>query len=419
MNAHMLEKQTDKRMARRIRRAYALALSIIAIATLFSFVVENEMVERFERSSAALHVVGEQRTLLHRVVLFAAEAINAPTYSIRSMAMNNLDQTKRTMVTAHEGLIARIRPEEGARKVFTPETEKVFFGAPYRLDAKFRRYIERVDAFIQSEGEAGKARYNAVYFEAAGPLGTALDVAVEQLEKDTRADVAMMRTIRTIMAVVVLIALAGEWLLIFRPLARTVEQKTRALEEARDAVAHAASHDPLTDLPNRRMLEHILETTQAQALRSGKPLTICHIDLDYFKQINDTLGHAVGDKVLLHAVAVLRGATRASDFIARVGGDEFVIVDCTFGGYEGATVMAERIVERMARPFEVDGHACRIGASIGIALCGKDDSPDLEALMVRADLALYHAKEQGRGQVQPYSEAAQKSFENRIEQSAA
>jgi len=414
----MSEMQIDKRVARRIRHAYVLALSIIAIATISAFMVENEMMERFEGSSAALHVVGEQRTLSHRLVLFAADAVNAPNYTIEAMALNNLAQVKSAMVKEHESLLSRIRPEDGARGL-GPEIDRVFFDAPYNLNPKFMRYMNRVDAFLASEGEAMKARYNAMYFEAIGPLGTALDVAVEQLEKDTMADVATMRTIRMAMAVVVMFALVGEWMFIFRPLARTVEQKTRALEEARNAVAHAASHDPLTDLPNRRMLEHVIDTMQSQAQRQGRPLTVCHVDLDRFKEVNDTLGHAVGDKVLQHAVTVLRNATRGSDFIARVGGDEFVIVDCTFGGYEGATVMAERIVERMARPFEIDGHVCRIGASIGIALCDDHDAPDIDALMCRADLALYYAKERGRGQVQPYSEAARTSFEQRVARSAA
>lgn len=408
---------TDMRVARRIRRAYMLALSIIALATLVAFLVENVMMKRFEDSAAALNIVSEQRTLSHRIALFSADVVTAPDYSVRAMAANNVAQTTVKMSEAHDRLLDRLDPA-GESGRLSREMHAVFFETPYRLDAKFARYKDKIEAFLEGSDAQQQRNFNAVYFETIGPMGTSLDAAVEQLEKDAMHDVAVMRQIRMAMAIIVLITLIGEWLLIFRPLARTVEQKTRALEEARNTVTHAAMHDPLTDLANRRMLDSILPTMLAQGQRMGKPLTVCHLDLDRFKHVNDTLGHSVGDKVLLHATTVLRNATRGSDFIARVGGDEFVIIDCTFGGYEGASVMANRIIERMARPFEVDGHVCRIGASIGIAIHDENDV-DLEAVMCRADIALYYAKELGRGQTQCYSQAAQDAFVLRMERTAA
>ena len=417
MIEHSSDIRSDTRVARRIRRAYMLALSIIALATLVAFVVEDVMMKRFEASAAALNVVSEQRTLSYRIALFSSDVVTAPDYSIRAMAANNVAQTAAKMAEAHAWLLERLHAEGGEGHL-TPRMRAVFFETPYRLDAKFLRYKDKIDAFLDSEDAQRMRGYNAVYFETIGPLGTSLDAAVAQLEKDAMNDVAMMRRIRMTMAIVVLVTLLAEWLLIFRPLARTVEQKTRALEEARNSVTHAAMHDPLTDLANRRMLDSILPTMLAQGARMGKPLTVCHLDLDRFKAVNDTLGHSVGDKVLLHATTVLRNATRGSDFIARVGGDEFVIVDCTFGGYEGASVMAERIIERMALPFEVDGHVCRIGASIGIAIHDEADR-DLEAIMGRADIALYYAKELGRGQVQCHSPEAQEAFALRMKGKAA
>ena len=416
MNEAVDDMQTDKRMACRIRRAYVLALAIIAVTTLAAFVVENMMVRKFEESSAALNVVSEQRALSQRVALFSADVMTAPNYMVQQMAANNVAQTAEKMNAAHEWMLERIDPQ-GEKGYLSPEIHNIFFDTPYELHKKFTRYNQKIDAFLATEGEQQKRSYNSVYFEAIGPLATSLDGAVEQLEADARHDVTNMREIRVALTVVILITLAVEWLFIFRPLARTVELKTRALEEARKSVTHAAMHDPLTDLPNRRMLDGFLPTMLAQGERMGKPLTVCHLDLDYFKNINDTLGHSIGDKVLVHATNVLRNATRGSDFIARVGGDEFLIVDCTFGGYEGAAVMADRIVEHMARPFEVDGHVCTIGASIGIAIHLPEDE-DLDAIMRRADIALYHAKGLGRGQTQPYSDVALQAFESRIQRAA-
>lgn len=404
-------------MARRLRHAYILALSIIAVTTLAAFTIEHRMMLAFERSSVALDTVSQQRTLSQKVALFSADMVHAHNDAVRQMAADNVMRTYMDMVEAHVGLMQRIGDVDGEGRL-SPALRDIFLETPYALDAKITRYGDRIEALLASEGNARKARYNAVYFETIGPLGDALDAAFTQLEDDAMADVAAMRRTRAVLTIVVMLTLAAEWLFIFRPLARTVEIKTQALREARDTVAHAALHDPLTDLPNRRLLDQILATTKAQAARKDERLAVCHIDLDWFKQINDTLGHSVGDEVLLHAARILRQATRSSDFIARVGGDEFVVVDCTFGGEDGLRVMADRIVERMARPFEIDGHVCRIGASIGIASCTSADD-DLEALMSRADIALYHAKELGRGRVCSYSDAAQDAFDDRRTQTAA
>ncbi len=414
MNEACIDMQTDKRVARRIRFAYVVALSVIAVTTVLAFIVEHAMMDRFEASSAALNTVSEQRTLSNRVALFASDVLTARNAMVEEIATANLIETTQNMRVAHENMMHRI----GGGEHLTPEIKAIFLDTPYALDRKFQRFEKKIDTFLANDGEAQKARYNAVYFETIGPLGSSLDAAVHQLEADARNDVTRMREVRFTMAAVIMVTLIAEWLFIFRPLALTVEQKTRALEEARKTVTHAAMHDPLTDLPNRRMLDTFLPTMLAQGQRMGKPLTICHLDLDRFKNINDTLGHSIGDKVLLHATTVLRNATRESDFIARVGGDEFVIVDCTFGGYAGAQVMADRIVERMSRPFEIDGHVCRIGASIGVAVYDDKDH-DFEGIMCRADIALYYAKELGRNQTQTYSAAAQAAFDLRVAGAAA
>ena len=409
--------KADKRMARRIRRAYMLALSLIAATTLAVFAIERDAMKRFEESATILNVAGKQRMLSQQIAILSAEYVTAGNGSVARLVAGKIIETKTDMNDSYAWLLEKAA-SFGRDGELTPGTHAVYFEEPHNVDRRLRQYFEKINALLESDGNARLARYNTAKFDAVGYLVNALDAAVSQLERDAKAKVAAMRDLRAALMIFVLLVLVCEWLFIFRPLAKTVERKTRALEDAREAVAHTAMHDPLTDLPNRRMLDQTLATTLAQSARLGKPLTICHLDLDHFKNINDTLGHSVGDKVLLHATTVLRNATRTSDFIARVGGDEFVIVDCTFGGYEGATVMAERIVERMARPFEVDGHVCRIGTSIGIAIHDAGDE-SLDAIMSRADIALYHAKELGRGRVQPWSEEARLAFEGRLDRAAA
>ncbi|WP_409190749.1 putative bifunctional diguanylate cyclase/phosphodiesterase [Bradyrhizobium sp. RDM4] len=157
-------------------------------------------------------------------------------------------------------------------------------------------------------------------------------------------------------------------------------------------IAHMAHHDALTDLANRALLGWRLE----QALAQGGMFAVHHIDLDKFKAVNDTLGHLAGDTLLKDVGRRLRELGRESDTIARMGGDEFVILQTPISDSAEAGVLARRVVERLSAPFEFDGHQAVTGASIGIALAPSDGTMP-ELLLRNADLALYRAKNDGRG----------------------
>ncbi len=172
------------------------------------------------------------------------------------------------------------------------------------------------------------------------------------------------------------------------------EARSAALEEAQARLEYNALHDHLTQLPNRRYLDIALEERARRAGEAGTRLSILHIDLDRFKEINDTLGHSAGDGMLTHAARVLRAHMGPQDFVARIGGDEFVFLVC---GPEKRNLgdLAERIVTAMREPVTFEGHVCRFGASIGIASAA-GPSIDGRQLLINADLALYRAKNKGR-----------------------
>lgn len=172
------------------------------------------------------------------------------------------------------------------------------------------------------------------------------------------------------------------------------EARSAALEEAQARLEYNALHDHLTKLPNRRYLDLALEQRSLQAETDGTRLSILHIDLDRFKEINDTLGHSAGDGMLTHAARVLRGHMGPQDFVARIGGDEFVFLACG-PGKRNLGELADRIVMAMREPVTFEGHVCRFGASIGIASAA-GPSIDGRQLLINADLALYRAKNKGR-----------------------
>jgi diguanylate cyclase (GGDEF)-like protein len=173
---------------------------------------------------------------------------------------------------------------------------------------------------------------------------------------------------------------------------RDITERKRTEEQIR----HLAHHDPLTGLPNRRLFKDRLEQALALARREHQQLAVMILDLDYFKEVNDSLGHTRGDALLCAVAERLRGMVRASDTLARIGGDELAVIQSGLrGGTAGAAVLAQKLVDAAARPFLVDHQEIALGVSIGIAVMPEDgDSHD--RLLRNADLALYRAKRDGR-----------------------
>ncbi|MCZ4288414.1 bifunctional diguanylate cyclase/phosphodiesterase [Hoeflea alexandrii] len=173
---------------------------------------------------------------------------------------------------------------------------------------------------------------------------------------------------------------------------QSAEQRNRELEEARAQMERNSLHDSLTGLPNRRFLDKKLAGEPAGATVTA----LLHIDLDRFKQINDTLGHAAGDAMLTHAASVLSSSVRAGDFVARIGGDEFIIAIASKTSEVQLAALASRIIMKMREPVPYEGHECRFGVSIGIAMADPDKAHCGKRLLVDADIALYRAKSNGR-----------------------
>ena len=183
---------------------------------------------------------------------------------------------------------------------------------------------------------------------------------------------------------------------------RLADGSTIALHEditeqrrAQERIAFHARHDPLTSLPNRLAMRDELKRHLVRNAR-GEELAVLCLDLDRFKIVNDTFGHAVGDLLLTQVADRMRGCARGTDYVARMGGDEFAVFQCGTQQPVSATALAHRLIDALSKPFDLGGQVAQIGASVGVALAPFDgDSPD--ALLKNADLALYRAKAAGRG----------------------
>ena len=182
----------------------------------------------------------------------------------------------------------------------------------------------------------------------------------------------------------------------------TVHEDITARQHAEDQIKHMALHDQLTGTANRTLLQERIQLSFARVGRQNERFAILLLDLDEFKSVNDTHGHPVGDGLLRAVARRLRESVRELDLVARIGGDEFAIVQSNIGeGADGANALARRILGRIREPFEIDGVVISTFPSIGVAIA-PDNGLDADGLMQNADIALYRAKTEGRNCIRFY-----------------
>jgi diguanylate cyclase (GGDEF)-like protein/PAS domain S-box-containing protein len=169
--------------------------------------------------------------------------------------------------------------------------------------------------------------------------------------------------------------------------------------QAEERLQYLATRDALTGLPNRLLLNERLAQAIAQARRSGRRVGVLFIDLDRFKNVNDTLGHRIGDELLKRVSQALSNALRETDLLARLGGDEFMVVVEDFDDPAMLGRVAQKLLDAVAHPFRIEGHDIYVTSSIGISVY-PDDSDDPEELLKHADVAMYRSKELGRNTFQ-------------------
>ena len=187
----------------------------------------------------------------------------------------------------------------------------------------------------------------------------------------------------------------------------TDRKKTEAV------IIQMARYDALTGLANRRVFVEELDRAMARSRRSDKGLAVLYLDLDHFKDVNDTLGHPVGDELLKAVADRLRRNMREVDTVARFGGDEFAVVMSDVADPAEAALLAEKLLKCLAEPFHIGGNEIRTGTSIGISTYG-NDTPDAETILTHADVALYRAKNEGRGTFRFFTDAMDREVKTRV-----
>jgi diguanylate cyclase (GGDEF)-like protein len=193
------------------------------------------------------------------------------------------------------------------------------------------------------------------------------------------------------------LVLLGLFALILRRAYRVIVENEVQLRRVNQSLKDAAEHDPLTRLPNRAALTNMLQTWLDEANRHKLGMAVVFLDLDGFKPLNDTHGHRFGDKVLIWVAQALKQSARQEDFIARYGGDEFIILLHEVSNMDEISPLLRRVLKRLTQTFEIDSIEARLGSSIGVAVYPLHGRSANE-LLVKADQAMYEAKAAGGNQ---------------------
>ena len=248
----------------------------------------------------------------------------------------------------------------------------------------------------------GVRRYTVAHELYEFPLAVIVGLSEREQLAASRHD-AHVYLARAGIASALLVLLTGTLGRMSWQLARGRKRETEANLAYALRIEYLAYHDGLTALPNRSLFNKLLSQAISQAQRYGRTLAVEFIDLDRFKQINDTLGHESGDQLLKEVANRLKACLRDSDAVARLGGDEFVVLLTELGDERYAATVAQKIITSIARPFVLVGQDFRVTASIGISTYPKDGLDEV-TLTKNADIAMYQAKEDGKNNFQFYSE---------------
>lgn len=374
-----------RELRRRLTCCWTLALALLALGIVAGTALTNRIVVAQRDHAAFVNEASSQRARSQRLAAFLPVLTSADPIEAE-LARHEVARIADKMEAVFRNLVVG----ENAAVAHGAELRAHFFDGPYALAPRLARFLAELRALLRDLEEGATAHADAIAAlreEALGPLLGLFDEAVTLLEAHARAGIDRLVLASLAIGAVLLLLLLGIGLGIFRPM-------TRGIGAFVTELARLAEQDPLTGVANRRALVATLE----RAIAAGRPLAALAIDLDHFKEANETAGHAGGDALLKAAAARLRANVRRDDIVGRIGGDEFVVFLLDVSTETELRPIVERIRAALHEPVPLDGRLLPLGATLGFALC-PDDASDPELLLRLADEALVRAKRERRGSV--------------------
>ncbi len=371
---------------RSLTATYLAALLIIAGLSVSSHLVLSTTLRDTEGTAAVINMAGRQRMLSQRIASLAAQ---------RQLGDKGVDPDLVQAITAFEQAHRQLsgpyliqNTEPGAK-----ELHALYFTGPAPLDEMVRDFVATARAVLQAPpGDAATLRQlTRLFAQARAPLLDGLNEATSIQQREGERRVAHLEWLQSAILIVVLVTLALEALVIFRPM---ITRIMRQLTE----IIRLATTDSLTNVANRRSFMERCETERLRAVRYGGPMSMLLLDVDHFKHVNDTHGHAAGDTVLQALCETVRRSVRKSDLVGRLGGEEFAVL-LPRTDLKAAAELAERIRLGVAASLvRVGAESLAVTVSVGVAtMHGPTEAMD--SLLRRVDVLMYQAKVGGRNRV--------------------
>lgn len=384
----------DRISRRAIWRIYLVAFLILFTLITGSHLLAEIVAVKQEQHARIINLAGKQRMLSQRIA--GRIEITARVRAPRLAVIGNILADINAMEDSHLRLTGRTA--DTVDPTLSDQVRRLYFTAEPSLDDRVTTFLEEARdlvAKIEAGAPIDQDRLVGFVGSARGRLLQSLDRVVDRYQADAEALLDQLRLVNIALYIVALLVLLIELLVVFRPLARR-------LDRAQSDLANLAQTDPLTGSWNRRALMQGGEALWALGLRKDRPFSVVIADIDHFKRVNDTHGHAAGDAVIRFFAETCLGVIRDHDVLGRYGGEEFVILlpDTTI---DEAAAVAERLRETLAgTPVAADDGSRTIPLSITVSLGVATRTArehTLHALIERADEALYAAKAGGRDQV--------------------
>ena len=402
-------------------KRYALGLCIVCITISGAHYASIVAIHESEGDAEASNISTRQVMLSQRILFLMRETERNPSAETEARLLSAI----KLFEASNEWLTERAD--------LSPELRELYFdNEEFPLDYFSRRFVATARYTTEASGEVKANMQNQLVALGQQNLLSALNRAANLHEAQSVAQTRWLHRLETIALATALLILMMEALFIFLPAQISVTRTIRRLERrgkqlhasfealrqrnmellaARNNLTHAANHDALTGLLNRRALYDYLSGIETSS-GGDVAVSVMKIDLDRFKAVNDSLGHKAGDDVLVEVARLLLTQARAEDLVARIGGDEFVIVLKSPKSVDDLEQLGLRLVDSISQPMVIENAPCEIGASVGFTIATSSAAtPD--QLLIEADLALYKAKRSGRGQVFAYSGDLRAEIDNR------
>ena len=377
---------------------YIAALSFIALLALMSHLLIVQMTGAQKETAEIVYIAGRQRVTAQQIAIHASNYMNSRDEKDEKLLENAYFSFK----LGHNYLIRGSLESEEKSVVLSPALYKIYFDEPVNLHHKAQKYTELVDGFLELDKEDPQSfekleiLSREISEKAAGDMIQALDIAAQQFQEETLSKINTLSLVQTIVFIVLLITLLLEAMFIFRPLVIHVRRYSQQLLDL-------ALKDALTGLNNRRAFMQAAEAELSRARRHNHNLCVVLSDIDKFKSVNDTYGHAAGDDVLKHLADILEKTFRKEDIIGRIGGEEFAFVLPETNAEQGEKLI-EKLRQRIENsPCDIEDDngqpfALKYTSSFGLVPLSNEHET-VDSLLKRADTALYEAKEAGRNRV--------------------